>query len=74
MKMYRADAREQEDPPVQFSGHKRTGGAMVPLTQGMRAEVVIPPATQDILGDGVEIVPAMLVTIIVVVTAREVVL
>ena len=29
------------------------------------------PATQDILGDGVEIVTAMLVTIIVVVTGGE---
>jgi len=44
---------------------------MVPLTQGLRAEVVMPPATQDILGDGVEIVTAMLVTIIVVVTGGE---
>ena len=69
--MYGADARGQEQPPVKFSGHKRTGGALVPLIQGLRAEVVMLPATQDILGDGVEIVTAMLVTIIVVVTARE---
>ena len=69
--MYGADARGQEHPPVKFSGHKRTGGALVPLIQGLRAEVVMPPATQDILGDGVEIVTAMLVTIIVVVTDGE---
>ena len=69
--MYGADARGQELPPVKFSGHKRTGGALVPLIQGLRAEVVMLPATQDILGDGVEIVTAKLVTIIVVIIDGE---
>jgi len=57
--------------PVQFPRHKRTCSTMVSLIESLRTEVVMFPAAKDILGDGVEVVTPMLVTIIVVVTAGE---
>ena len=44
---------------------------MVPLIESLRAKVVVFPTAKDILGDGVDVVSVMLVTIIVVVTAAK---
>merc|ERR1712106_287636 len=56
---------------VQFPRHKRTCRPLVSLIESLRTEVEMFPAAKDILGDGVEVVTPMLVTIIVVVTAGE---
>ena len=53
--------------PVELPGHQGAGGPDVPLSESLLAEVVMLPAAQDILGDGVEVVTAVLVTVIVVV-------
>jgi len=57
--------------PVELPGHQRAGGPDVPLSESLLAEVVMLPAAQDILGDGVEVVTAVLVTVIVVVADGE---
>merc|ERR1712013_822193 len=57
--------------PIKLSGHKRTGCSLVSLRECLVAEVVMLPATQHLLGHGVEIVTPMLPPIIVVILARE---
>ena len=51
--------------PVELPGHQGAGGPYIPLSESLLAEVVMLPAAQDILGDGVEVVTAVLVTVIV---------
>ena len=57
--------------PVQFPGNKGALGSDVPGVQSVCREVVMLPSAKDIIGDGIEIVRRVLVTIIVVVTAGE---
>ena len=53
--------------PVQFPGNKGALGSDVPGVQSVCREVVMLPSAKDIIGDGIEIVTAVLVAIIVVV-------
>jgi len=57
--------------PVDFSCDKGALGPHVPVVEGVTREVVVFPTAKDIIGDGVEIVSTMLVTIIVVIVAGK---
>ena len=57
--------------PVELSGDERTLSPAVPVVESVSREVVMLPATKDICGDGVEIVTAVLVAIIVVVAGGK---
>merc|ERR1739838_645264 len=56
---------------VKLSSYKRTLGPHVSEVKSVSREVVMFPAAKDIIGDGVEVVSTVFVTIIVVVTAGE---
>merc|ERR1739838_132201 len=56
---------------VDFSCYKRTLGPHIPEVESISREVVMFPAAKDIIGDGIEVVITVFVTIIVVVTAGE---
>jgi hypothetical protein len=57
--------------PVELPGDEGTLSPVVPVVESLSRAVVMLPATKDICGDGIEIVTAVLVAIIVVVTAGE---
>ena len=57
--------------PVELPGDERALSPAIPVVESLSREVVMLPATKDICGDGIEIVTAVLVAIIVVVTAGE---
>ena len=56
---------------VQFSGDNWASRPLVPVVDCVSREVVMFPAAKDIIGDGVEVVSTVFVTVIVVVTAGE---
>ena len=57
--------------PHQLPGYDWASCPGVPVVQCFCGEVVVLPATKDISGDGVEIVTAVLVAVIIVVVAGE---
>ena len=56
---------------VQLSGYDWASCTLVPEVHCVSREVVMFPAAKDIIGDGVEVVTTVFVTVIVVVTARK---
>jgi len=60
--------------PVNFPGDQGALGSHVPVVESVSREVVMFPAAQDIIGDGVEVVRKVFVAIIEVVTTGKTVL
>ena len=56
---------------VQLSGYDWASCTLVPEVHCVSREVVMFPAAKDIIGDGVEVVSTVLVTVIVIVTTGE---
>ena len=56
---------------VQLSGDDWASSSHVPVVESVSREVVMLPATKDIIGDRIEVVTAVLVAVIVVVVAGE---
>jgi hypothetical protein len=52
----------------QFSRYDWTPSTVIPGVEGVGREVVMLPATKDICSDGVEVVTAVLVTVVKMVT------
>ena len=56
---------------VKFSGYDWASRPRVSVVEGVSREVVMFPVAKDIIGDGVEVVTTVLVTVRVVVTGEE---
>ena len=57
--------------PGELPGHERAGVPLVPLHESLLAEVEVFPGAEDLLGAGVEVVPVVLVTVVIVVLLGE---